>query len=136
VLAFGYGCGPKAPNLTDPPPAANKLGAIGRAYMLATDALDRGPLNKDELKPYISPDWADLDVFRSPNDNEEYVILWGLDYRGMDLQGNFRKQPVFAYEKTGKDGKRLVLQGRYVFQVEDEDLTKLPFPPPYQAPRQ
>ncbi len=52
----------------------------------------------------------------------------------MNLSGKPAEIPVLAYEKNGVDGKRLVLQVRYVTLVSDEDLATLPFPPGFKAP--
>jgi hypothetical protein len=134
VLLGGYGCGSKSA-FKEQPLGPTQLMVIGRAYAAATDALDRPPQSKDEIKPYVHKDWAGKDVFRSPNDNEEFVILWGVDIRDFNLSGHPDNLPVLAYEKQGNDEKRLVLLGgRYVKLVADEDLAKLKFPAPYKAP--
>jgi hypothetical protein len=62
------------------------------------------------------------------------VILWGVDYRTYKTSGDPASLPVLAYEKHGKDGKRLVLQYRYVTLVTDEELAGLPFPKGHRPP--
>jgi hypothetical protein len=141
----GAGCGPAQevipPEVKD---ATDNLRKIAMAYVRATEALDRGPKNKEELVPYIHPppDPEDPDapepeidmekLFRSPNDGENYVINWGTDFR--DFRINTRTMPVLGYEKEGKDGKRVVAQGRYIRVVTNDEFVDLPFPPGYRAP--
>lgn len=140
ACALGCGSGETASPVT---PSSKHLSAIGAAYAQATTALDRGPQSKDELMPYLQqePDPDDPDkpvqnididqVFRSPNDDQDYVILWGVDLR--EYPGR-RQAPVIAYEKQGKDGKRVVLQGRWAHTVSDDRLADLPFPMGFRAP--
>jgi hypothetical protein len=141
----GSGCGGGAeeipPEIKD---ATKNLRTISNGYVKGTEAMDHPPRNKEELVPYIHavPDLEDPDapepeidmeqLFRSPNDGEKYVIHWGVDFR--DFRINTRTMPVLAYEKVGKDGKRVVAQGRYVRIVTDDDFVDLPFPPGFRAP--
>ena len=143
ALVCGFGCGgsPKVPHAD---PSAVNLREIVWAYGKATASLEHPPRTKEELAPYFirEPDPEDPDrpvkeinvaeVFRSPTDGQDYVINWGSDLR--DNEGNPKTWPVFAYEKVGQDGKRLVLQGRYVKTVTDEQLADLPFPPGFKKP--
>jgi hypothetical protein len=127
-------------------PASQQLRNIGYAYELATMRLDRPPLRRAELLPFLKKEEdpenpaarADpTDIFRSANDGEEFVIHWGLDVRAVNPAGHPSKVPVLAYEKRGKDGKRFILQHvRIVRKVTDEELAKLPFPPGFKNPVQ
>jgi hypothetical protein len=140
--AVAQGCGSDSVPLVTS--SSTRLGTIAFAYLRATDALDHPPRNKDELAPFLKrePDAGDPDkpvseidldeLFRSPTDGQDYVILWGADFRDLGLSR--RKMPVLGYEKESKDGKRLVAQGRYVHIVTDEQLADLPFPPGFRAP--
>jgi hypothetical protein len=138
VALAGFGCSKSKP--PPPAPVAAQLRAIGAAYFAATRELDHPPNNKEELVRYIklakpnpedpeNPETVNpAEVLRSPNDNEEFVILWGVDVMSL----NTSKQnmlPVIAYEKNGKDGKRWVLQLRFARQATDEEMETLPFPP-------
>jgi hypothetical protein len=113
--------------------------------------LNRPPQSKDELLPDIKlvlstsvdPDNPEMtsettmnpaDVLRSANDGEEFVIHWGVDVREMNLAGPRSQLPVLAYEKRGKDGKRLILQIRFVREVMDEQFADLPFPTGVKRP--
>jgi hypothetical protein len=142
VAICGLGCGAESvPSVT---PSSGHLIMIGLAYIKATETLNHAPRNKDELVPFLKrepdPDDPDKpvpeidldDLFRSPTDRQDYVIHWGLDYR--EYGGPPRKLPVLAYEKEGKDGKRVVLQVRYAHTVTEEQLANLPFPPGFPPP--
>jgi len=114
------------------------------AYGKATLDLDRPPKNKEELLPFLkppanpdNPDAATLkpeDILRSPADGEEFVIHWGIDIRSLNMGGDPAKLPVLAYEKNSHNGKRLVLQGRTVTEVTDEQFSELPFPRGHNPP--
>ena len=145
----GLGCGSK-PDLKLPP-ASTQLWKINGAYIKATQELGSPPQKKDDLLPFLKSlgekkqengevvDEPKQEVdpekfFRSFGDNEEFVILWGVDYNNYDLSGRQTKSPVIAYEKYGDNGKRWVLQFRKVSLVTDEELAKLPFPPGHKPP--
>jgi len=114
------------------------------AYGQATVKLERPPNNKEEIFDFLKgppkaddPNAATInpeDVMRSPVDGEEFVVHWGLDFRTMNLGGDPAKLPVLAYEKHSHGGKRLVLQGRSVSEVTDEEFADLPFPKGYSHP--
>jgi hypothetical protein len=135
VSLGGYGCGEAISPL--PPPNLYQLRTIGFAYALATDNLDHPPSNKAELLPFLKEvaksDDSPAELLRSKVDGEEFVIHWGFDCRS--IGGTPVKMPVLAYEKAGKDGKRLVLQSyRYASQVTEEQFAELPFPPGFARP--
>lgn len=134
VCMGGEGCGSSKP--PEPPLSFGQLRDIGRAYLLATDNLERPPVGKEDLLPILKElrkDDNPADVFRSNVDNEEFVIHWGLDLR--DVTGAPNKMPVLVYEKTGRDGKRMVLQGyRYTRLVPDDQMGELVFPPGFRNP--
>jgi hypothetical protein len=129
------------------------LNTIGRAYAIATEELRHPPRNKEEFLPYLKATLAEEtlakeraeadepaaagdvrkveDVMRSESDGEEFVIHWGVDCRGQ----RGLTAPVLAYEKSGKDGRRYVLQGvRGPYLVKNEKFAELPFPPGFNPP--
>jgi hypothetical protein len=118
-----------------PPPEATAgeihLHKIGRAYLRACDGLKRPPRNAAELRPYLDPSDGE-DVFRSPRDGEEYVILWGVKAAELQRSNNSdpgQRYPVLAYEKRGATGQRYVLQmPPQVTLMSDEELKKARFP--------
>jgi hypothetical protein len=141
VVMAGTGCGSK--NVAKELPAASlQLKNIGFAYGQATE--NQGPpTSKNDLIPYLKvpkdPDDPEkakgpADPFRSANDGEEFVILWGVDVRNLNVGGNPDRLPVIAYEKYGKDGKRYILQVRQVRHLTDEEFRALPFPPGVRPP--
>jgi hypothetical protein len=120
------------------PEAFSQLRTIAQVYYQATDSLDRPPKGKDDLKEILKErGFQDIEAFyRSKNDGEEFVIFWDVDVREYNTRGKSSKtMPVLAYEKNGKNGKRLVVQLRqYVHEVNDEEFASLPFPKGQKAP--
>jgi hypothetical protein len=106
----------------------DNLAQIGSAYCKATDTLNHAPANLAELTPFLSEYGDPATLLKSPDDKEDYVILWGVDYR--DIQ----PLPVTAYEKTGVNGRRRVLRVRVVLDLTDDEFRKSPFPPGYKCP--
>jgi hypothetical protein len=103
------------------------LRQVKDAYARATDKLDRPPANLEELMPFLK-EMGDPDaLLKSTDDGEDFVILWGVDYR-------VQPAPVTIYEKTGKDGKRYVVRGRDIHRMNSEEFQAAPFPPGHQAP--
>ena len=78
-------------------PAEDRLVKIGQAYINATNHLKHAPKSLAEIQPYFDGGVAD-DITRSPNDGEEFVVLWGVDYNKLPPR---RDDPftVAAYEK-------------------------------------
>jgi len=145
LIGFGLsGCGSKPVSTITP--ATEQLRAIGIAYAKATIDMERPPTKKEELYPFFKkaddPDNSDnpkqeqnpADYFRSLSDGEEFVIDWGFDIRKIAISAPPKKMPVIAYEKKGVDGKRYILQVRYVSHVTDEELADLPFPKGFKGP--
>jgi len=83
--------------------------------------LDRPPESRDELLPYLQvKDRNPAEVLRSPDDDADYVIYWGVDLvHPVPGQSN-----LIAHEKHGKNGTRYVLIGRNVEQMNDEAIQK------------
>jgi hypothetical protein len=83
------------------------ISILGRAYRDASLGLRRGPANVNELKPYLKK-YGDPDKsLVSPNDGQPYQIVWGL-MPGRPSR-SLMEHPILAYEQTGKNGKRYVL---------------------------
>ena len=60
-------------------PTEERLYKIGKAYMQANHRLGRGPKDFEEIKPDLEGGITE-DMLRSPNDGENFVILWGVDH--------------------------------------------------------
>ena len=114
-------------------PAEGNLYAIGKAYLKARERLGRPPRNADELKPSLEGDVSG-DWMRSPNDHEEYFIIWDTDFNKLapDPKDPFT---VAAYETRGSGGKRAVLRFPLsVTRMSDEDFRNAVFPPGHGPP--
>jgi len=107
--------------------------AIRSAYLRATKALGRPPQDKNDLIPYLKRGGDPAVFLRSPDDGEDYMILWGLDILNLEPREDGRL-PVLAYEQRGKDGMRYVLEVKEIRRQTDEEFKKALFPPGYKAP--
>jgi hypothetical protein len=121
------GCRSEPPVATAPPSYEN-LEKISSAYRKATDTLNRAPRNLQELLPFVQEYGEPEKLLRSPGDNEEYVILYGVDYRTV------QPFPVTIYEKNGVNGRRRVVRLQGVIELTDEELRNSPFPAGHKAP--
>jgi hypothetical protein len=123
ALLLVSGCSSKKP-ITELSKDEEAINIVGRAYRDASLALKRGPTNVKELKPYLKK-YGDPDrSLVSPNDGEPYQIVWGLmpSRPGRSSVEN----PILAYEQTGKDGKRYVLDCMLkVHHLTDKEFTAM-----------
>jgi hypothetical protein len=78
----------------------------------------------DELKAvYAQADPDPSKYVRSARDGEEFVVVWGLNLE------NVPADTVLAYEKTGVDGKRMVVSlNGMVREVSEDEFATLKFP--------
>jgi hypothetical protein len=140
------GCSPSATRQPAPlTPVEENLKHIGEAYRDASVKLQRAPANIEEIKPYLTK-YGDPDTFlRSPNDGQPYQIVWGIIV--LHYSPGAKGQPagplgpggmpymVLAYEQTGAQGKRYVLDAMLkVKTMSDEEFAKVDFPPGHQRP--
>jgi hypothetical protein len=132
------GCGDSPPPAAETSRAEVNLQRIGAAYA-AVAARGRPPRNAADLARDLQagPDQTNpSDLLRSPNDNQEYVIVWGVDFRALAMQRGGNVDVVLAYERTGKDGKRLVLKPpALVSLMTDEEFRAAAFPPGHTPAR-
>lgn len=131
------GCGGEAPVVVEDDKSAQYLQQIGAAYSQATAKLGRPPQNANELSEIIKSNPGSADpatILRSPDDNEDYVIVWGVDFREVaKARGNV--DVIIAYEKTGKKGKRHVLKPpAQVMSLTAEQFKAAAFPPGHTPP--
>ena len=80
---------------------------VGLAYRDASNALNHGPANEKELKPYLKKYGDPAQLLISPNDGEPYHITWGLTPSRPTKSAVGHR--FLVYEKKGKDGKRYAL---------------------------
>ncbi|WP_425616287.1 hypothetical protein NA78x_006232 [Anatilimnocola sp. NA78] len=135
ILSTVSGCGGPAP-----PSAANdksyeNLQQIGAAYSQAANKLGRAPASEKDLHEFLkngpgNPDPAT--VLKSPDDNENYVIVWGVNF-GELARKTGGVDVVLAYEQRGKNGKRHVLKPpSIVTLLTDAEFQAAKFPPGHQ----
>jgi hypothetical protein len=79
VSVAAVGCGGK--NDRDVTPGYENLRLIGAAYLEATEKLKAPPGSLNDLKPFLAKHGDLATLLRSPEDGEDYVILWGVDLR-------------------------------------------------------
>ena len=82
----------------------------------------------EDLKAVLAPAEKDPSrLLRSTRDGEEFVVVWGLDLNTTS------QDTTIAYERTGVDGKRMVVDlAGDVSEVTPEEFAKLKFPKDYQ----
>ncbi len=129
------GCGSSTPVAGEVDVSRQNLQKIGVAYAKSTAQLKRPPEKSDDLLPFLKSDTRPgdpLSVLRSPNDGENYVIVWGVDVRKLVISRN-KTRVVIAYEKREKEGVRYVLRApNHVVKVTDEQFKKATFPPAHR----
>lgn len=120
-LFVGVGCSPSAPTQTRD---SGPLSQIAKAYVEATNKLNRPPLSIEDLTPHFPPGTDANSLLNSPTDGKPYVIIWGTDPRqGMDL-----KPLVIGYEAEGMGGARFVFTAMGVSLMGDADFKEAKFP--------
>jgi hypothetical protein len=122
------GCGsrevPKSLASEELTPEAEAILHVGEAYREAYTATKRPPAGVKDLKPYLAK-FGDPDkVLVSPSDGQPYEITWGVapgrPPRSMNVS------PFLVCEKSGKDGKRYVLDFQFrVRSLTEEEFGKL-----------
>lgn len=127
LLAVSVGCqaeARKAPVATD----TNLLRGVVRCYAVAARDLGRPPQKMDELAAVLAPATDDpMQYLRSLRDGQEFVVVWGLEL------DNYSPNTILAYERTGMDGKRMVVNlNGDVTEVSSEEFEKLKFPENYK----
>ncbi|MBI1832587.1 MAG: hypothetical protein HYR84_14190 [Planctomycetes bacterium] len=111
------------------PISQQNLRAVGDAYGEMVREKNRPPANLEELKPYLKKRGDPDALIKSENDGEPFVI-----YFGVNISATGKEVPVIAHEKSGRGGKRLVLQGSTVRHMTEEEFQAAPFPPGKKAP--
>jgi hypothetical protein len=106
------------------PPTVESLRAVRDSYFGARRALNRPPRSKEELLPHLKKYGDPADLLRSPDDGEEFVIVYGTEPLANDSINN-----VWAYERHGKGGGRWSIRGRNVQRIANDEFIKASFPP-------
>jgi len=112
---------------TDPTIIA--LDKLGSAYIRGTQP----PKTKAELLSILKSCNHPVDLLISPNDGQEFIIVYGVELKGQKVSG--AQLPVVAFEKSGKNGKRYALRGmNTVVQLTEAELKSSVFPDGYKFP--
>ncbi len=136
LLASAHGCSTAAgPTHVAEGDSTKNLQQIGAAYSQAAFKLGRPPATVDDLKEFLNNSPGNPDpatVLKSPDDNENYVIVWGVDFREL-AKSSGNVDVVLAYEQRGTGGKRHVLKPPSIVVVmTDEQFKTARFPPGHQ----
>jgi hypothetical protein len=98
---------------------------IGAAYNQAYQAKGKPPTTADDLRKYLKKEPGGVDPLVSPNDGKLVVIVPGV---AMDATPAPDEQSIVAYEQTGVNGKRMMVDVRgMVHTVTDKDFAKIKF---------
>lgn len=108
------------------PEAGQNIRLVALAYQHAQTGLGRPPRSAAELRPYLAKLGDPTTLLRSPNDGEDYVVVWGIDPKSLhplattaDAPQQF---PIWIHEAKGKDGLHWVFEGRRVHVLTDEQF--------------
>jgi hypothetical protein len=137
-LACLMACGCGAPSHTGeevPPPteAQKRLLIIGDAYVRATAKNGKPPQNLNDLLPFLKARGKPDELLRSPDDNQNFEIVYGSNLIGLKVTGS--DVPIVAYERAGKGGQRNVLRGdRETLLMSESELRSAKYPDGYKPP--
>jgi hypothetical protein len=123
VPVAGSGCGAPSQVISEVPATNVNLRAVRDAYFEASKLLGRPPASKEELIPFLKKLGDPAQLLRSPDDGEDFVIVFGIDPMSTD-----NLPCVWVYERHGKDGRRWFLRDRRPERLIEDNFRKLPFP--------
>ena len=130
LIGFALNCGCSQPTVVEKTidPTQQQLILIGAAYQQYTYANDGPPGKPEDLKSKLLELGGNDSVWVSSRDGQPLVIVWNLDLRQPPTWA--KSTPVLAYEKTGKNGKRLVrtVMGS-VEELSETEFAAASFPP-------
>ncbi len=136
VVGLTAGCGSSentGEELPPPTECQKRLLAIGRAYVDATASNGKPPQSVKDLTPFLKPIGKPEELLKSPDDNQNFVIVYGSNLIGLKATGSDR--PIVAFEKTGTGGKRNVLRGsRETFIMSESELRSAKYPEGFKLP--
>jgi hypothetical protein len=129
ALAALSGCGGGPQPMPAESGAAAHLRQIANAYDSVVMRGGRPPRSMEDLRPVLQamvPGKDPDEYFRSPNDGEPYVIVWGIRLDRIDDADG-----VLAHEKKGRDGKRFVITlSRFTKELSDAEFSQIHYPRP------
>lgn len=98
---------------------------IGAAYNRAYQTNRKPPASLDDLKPFLKQEPGGPDPLVSPNDRKPVVIVPGVVMDAPPEQG---VRSIVAYEQTGVNGKRMMVDVRgMVHTVTDQEFAEIKF---------
>jgi hypothetical protein len=99
---------------------------IGAAYNRAYQAKGKPPSSAKDLKPYLKDvGGGGKDALLSPNDGKPIVIVPGVAMDATPAEG---ERSIVAYEQTGVNGKRMMVDIRgMVHFVTDKEFATIKF---------
>jgi len=127
LLIVASGCGSNEPVEIKIPQTYNNMKTLGAAYLISTQKHDKPPKQLSDLRPYVAAEIDLAQISKSENDGEDFVIVWGVDYRSS--QNEKGTYPIVIYEKKGKEGFRFVCQFNDVLELDEAQFKAAYFPP-------
>ena len=127
LALLAVGCGkPEVKPLDDEAmKAVRHFQKVGAAYNRAYQANRKPPTSANDLKPYLKQDKGGPDPLVSPNDGKPIVIVPGV---AMDATPADDEQSIVAYEQTGVNGKRMMVDARgMVHTATAEEFARIKF---------
>jgi hypothetical protein len=118
------GCMPQGEVTSVTQPTVVNLRAVRDSYFEAIKSLKHPARSKEELTPFLQKFGDPAEKLRSPDDGEEYVIVYGIEPMAPDSINH-----VWAYERHGKNGSRWCIRGRNVQRMTSDSFAKATFPP-------
>jgi hypothetical protein len=106
LAVLAPGCASRPADRPVPPSADQNLRFLGQVYQQASSRNGHAPQSADELRPALRRFGYSEAMLVSPNDKQPYTIRWGVNVFQPGPKGAL---PVLAYESTGVDGKKYVI---------------------------
>jgi hypothetical protein len=82
-------------------PTKDRLSKIARVYLTSETELKRPPQNIDDLKPIADKRGFGDEIWKSENDGQPFVIVWGVDIKKPGAV-----PAILAHEKEGRGGRK------------------------------
>jgi hypothetical protein len=129
LMVFTIGLGCSQPTVVEKTidPTQQQLILIGAAYQQYTHTKEAPPSKQEDLKQQIAELGGNDSTWISTRDGQSFVVVWNLDLRQPPTWA--KSTPVLAYEKVGKNGKRLVrtVMGS-VEELSEQEFAAASFP--------
>jgi hypothetical protein len=126
LVAAGCGTPEVQPLSEDEMAAVRHFQRIGAAYNQAYQAKRKPPASANDLRPFLKQPSGGPDPLVSPRDGRPVVVVPGI---APDVRpASDDEQMIVAYEQTGMDGTRLMVDVRgMVHTVTDKEFAEIKF---------